>query len=59
MYNGEIIGYRADPIKDAALVQRAFATVPYNFHRLELFHTDRGSEFKNKLINKDLKIKRL
>src|SRR5699024_812348 len=34
-----------------ALVQRAFASVPYNLNRLELFHTDRGSEFNNQLID--------
>ncbi|WP_096200291.1 IS3 family transposase [Bacillus sp. FJAT-45350] len=55
LYNREIIGYSAGPQKDAALVQRAFAKVPYNLHRLELFHTDRGSEFKNKLIDEALK----
>src|SRR5699024_12585279 len=51
LYNREIIGYSAGPHKTAALVQRAFASVPYNLNRLELFHTDRGSEFKNQLID--------
>src|SRR5699024_5104537 len=51
LYNREIIGYSAGPQKTAALVQRAFASVPYNLNRLELFHTDRGSEFKNQLID--------
>jgi putative transposase len=54
LYNREIIGYSAGPHKDAVLVQRAFATVKYNLNRLELFHTDRGSEFKNKLIDQAL-----
>ncbi len=54
LYNREIIGHSAGPHKDAALVQRAFATVKYNLNRLELFHTDRGSEFKNKLIDEAL-----
>src|SRR5699024_5456454 len=49
--NREIIGYSAGPHKTAALVQRAFASVPYNLNRLELFHTDRGSEFNNQLID--------
>jgi putative transposase len=44
----------AGPHKDAALVQRAFASVPYNLHDLEMFHTDRGSEFKHQLIDKKL-----
>ena len=51
LYNREIIGYSAGPNKTAALVQRAFASVPYNLNQLELFHTDRGSEFKNQLID--------
>lgn len=54
LYNREIIGHSAGPHKTAALVQRAFASVPYNLNRLELFHTDRGSEFKNQLIDESL-----
>ncbi|WP_087941734.1 IS3 family transposase [Bacillus kwashiorkori] len=54
LYNREIIGYSAGPNKNAELVQRAFSTVKYNLNRLELFHTDRGSEFKNKLIDQAL-----
>ncbi len=50
LYNREIIEHSAGPHKSAALVQSAFASVPYN-HHLELFHTDRGSEFKNQLID--------
>lgn len=55
LYNREIIGHSAGPRKDAALVQRAFATVRFNLSRLELFHTDRGSEFKNQYIDQALK----
>ena len=51
LYNREIIGHSAGPHKTAALVQRAFASVPYNLNQLELFHTDRGTEFKNELID--------
>ncbi len=54
LYNREIIGYSAGSEKTASLVQRAFASIPYNLNRLELFHTDRGSEFKNKLIDEAL-----
>lgn len=54
LYNREINGYSSGPHKSAELVRRAFATVPYNLNRLELFHTDRGSEFKNKLIDQAL-----
>lgn len=54
LYNREIIGHSAGPNKDAKLVQRCFATVLYNLTNLELFHTDRGSEFKNQLIDEAL-----
>ncbi|MFT8708753.1 MAG: IS3 family transposase [Sporolactobacillus sp.] len=54
LYNREIIGYSAGPSKDAQLVYRAFATVKGDLNRLELFHTDRGNEFKNKLIDEAL-----
>lgn len=40
--------------KNAELVHRAFSSVKYNLNRLELFHTDRGSEFKNRLIDQAL-----
>lgn len=54
LHNREIIGHSAGPNKDAKLVQQAFATVPYSLNNLELFHTDRGSEFKNQLIEEAL-----
>lgn len=50
LYNREIIDYSSGPNKTAALVQRAFTSVPYNLSELQLFHTDRGNEFKNQLI---------
>ena len=51
LYNREIIGHSASLQKTAALVQRAFASVPYNLNLPELFHTDRITEFKNELID--------
>src|SRR5699024_10121215 len=47
LFNREIIGLSSGPRKDAALVQKAFASVKYNLNHLQLFHTDRGSEFNN------------
>jgi putative transposase len=47
LYNREIVGYSAGERKDAALVQRAFASVNRPLESVKLFHTDRGSEFKN------------
>ncbi|MCM3729882.1 IS3 family transposase [Neobacillus cucumis] len=47
LYNREIVGYSAGERKDAALVQRAFASVKRPLENVKIFHTDRGSEFKN------------
>jgi putative transposase len=47
LYNREIVGYSAGERKDAALVQRAFASVKRPLESVKIFHTDRGSEFKN------------
>ena len=51
LYNREIIGYSSGARKDAALVHAAFATVNANLARIRMFHTDRGSEFDNTLID--------
>ncbi len=61
LYNREIIGHSAGPKKDAALVQQAFASIKYNLNNISIFHTDRGSEFKNSTIDdliETFKIKR-
>ena len=61
LFNREIIGYSAGPNKDATLVYRAFAVVRTRLDDITLFHTDRGNEFKNKIIDEVLdtfKIKR-
>ena len=51
LFNREIIGYSCGRAKDAVLVYQAFAKVKANLSNIQLFHTDRGSEFKNQLIN--------
>ena len=48
--NREIIGYSAGKNKNASLVYDAFMKVEGNLKDIEIFHTDRGNEFKNKLI---------
>ena len=61
LFNREIIGYSTGPNKDALLVYRALASIKADLHKIQLFHTDRGNEFKNKLIDEALetfKIKR-
>ncbi len=50
LYNREIIGRSVGKNKDAALVKRAFSNFKGNLEAFGLFHTDRGLEFKNALI---------
>ena len=52
--NREIIGYSAGKNKNASLVYDAFMKVEGNLNEIEIFHTDRGSEFKNKMIEEVL-----
>ena len=47
----EIIGYAAGKRKDANLVYKAFSRVNTGLNKIKVFHTDRGNEFKNKLID--------
>lgn len=56
LYNREIIGYSAGPKKDAHLVHQAFASVQVNLNKIQIFHTDRGSEFKNGMIAEIVKV---
>ena len=51
LHNREIIGYSSGKHKDAQLVQTAFAKVKSNLSQIQMFHTDRGSEFDNELID--------
>lgn len=55
LHNREIVGYSCGKHKDAQLVYSAIATVKTNLNNLRIFHTDRGSEFKNYLIDDLLK----
>ena len=54
LYNREIIGYSAGVNKTAELVKEAIQTIDGNLANIGLFHTDRGSEFKNSLIEEIL-----
>jgi transposase InsO family protein len=51
LYNKEVIGYSAGDKKDADLVYEAFLSCSYPLTEIKIFHTDRGNEFKNKLID--------
>jgi putative transposase len=55
LFNREIIGYSTGAHKDAGLVYKAFASIKTNLQNISLFHTDRGNEFKNQLIEDVLK----
>lgn len=48
--NREIIGSAVGKRKDAQLVKTAFFSVQSDLRRIKLFHTDRGSEFKNEVV---------
>ena len=54
LFNREIIGYSVGKQKDAKLVKRAFAKVTGNLGEIQIFHTDRGNEFKNQIIEEIL-----
>ena len=47
----EIVGYSACPNKNAKLVYEAFMNSTINLKKVKIFHTDRGNEFKNKIID--------
>ena len=51
LFNREIVGFSTGPNKDALLVYRALASIKVDLRKIQLFHTDRGNEFKNKLID--------
>lgn len=55
LYNREIVGFAAGKNKDASLVKKAFNTIKYDLRKINLFHTDRGNEFKNHMIDDVLK----
>ena len=51
LYNREILGFSAGKNKTAQLVYKAFSKIQYNLSNINIFHTDRVNEFKNKLID--------
>lgn len=55
LYNREIIGYAAGKNKDSKLVCKAFSKIKRPLNEIEILHTDRGNEFKNKAIDELLK----
>ena len=51
LYNRESVGYAASKNKDASIVKKAFSTIRYDLRKINIFHTDRGNEFKNQMID--------
>ena len=54
LFNREIIGHSVGPHKTAELVYKALSSINRRLDLIQMFHTDRGSEFKNKLIDEAL-----
>lgn len=54
LFNREIIGYSAGKNKEAELVSRAFSRVDVNLEKIQIFHTDRGNECKNRHLDETL-----
>jgi len=52
LFNREIIGYSTRPKKYVPIVMRAFASMNRSLENINIFHPDRGSEFKNKTIGR-------
>ena len=51
LFNREIISYKVGYEKDAELVLETFAKIKHKLRKIEIFHTDRGMEFKNYKID--------
>jgi len=47
----EIVGHAAGRNKDAKLVRKAFYRADIDLRSINIFHTDRGSEFKNEIVD--------
>ena len=54
LFNREIIGYSASKHKDASVVEKAIKSIKYDLNKINIFHSDRGSEFKNQIIEEIL-----
>ena len=54
LHNREFVGYSCGERKDAGLVYQAFSRIKKNLSTIQYFHSDRGSEFDNYLIDEVL-----
>jgi transposase InsO family protein len=55
LHGRKILGSAVGRSKDAKLVRTAFYGVQEDLRRINIFHTDRGSEFKNQIIDEIIK----
>ena len=51
LFNREIVGTSTGWQKSADLVRQALYSIPYGLTKVTLFHSDRGKEFDNELID--------
>lgn len=51
LYNREIVGWSVGKNKDADLVLEAMKSIPYELRQVEIFHTDRDTEFVNRKLD--------
>ena len=51
LHNREIIGYAAGAKKDAKLIETALLKCNYSLKDINIFHSDRGNEYDNALID--------
>jgi len=54
LFNREFVGYAAGKKKNAELVTKAFKSIKRPLDQINILHTDRGNEFKNKAIDEVL-----
>lgn len=54
LHNREVIGYSAGPRKTKDLVYEALLRISYPLNLIDIYHTDRGKEFDNQLIEQAL-----
>ena len=54
LFNRKIIGLSVGWHKTAKLVKQAIQSIPYALTKVKLFHSDRGKEFDNQLIDEML-----
>lgn len=55
LFNREIINYSTVKNKDTILVRKALSHVNVSIEKIQIFHTDCGNKFKNKILNETLK----